>query len=209
MQRLRRGDDALAFPILAVPIERLLRRPAFEDQIEGFAQTAVAVVVAKPALAGEQRVGEARAEAKDEAVAADHVIGHRGLDRGIDRMGEMDEFYRRPHADALGQRGRLAHQQLRHRQSVDLADIDRLAVMLADIGVAIAELVGQHDLGEVLFVGLGGGGVGTKAVRENSEFHFQSSMTGGNLRSRPRLDNAWAVARVWRSRMDVLISKLI
>src|SRR4029077_15162815 len=79
--------------------------------------------------------------------------------------------------DAPGHCRRLAHQQLRHRQSVDLADIDRLAVMLADIGVAEAELVGQHDLGEVLFVGLRGGGVGTKAVGENSEFHFQSSMS--------------------------------
>ena len=83
----------------------------------------------------------------------------------------MDEFDRRAHADALGHRRRLAHQQLRHRQRIDLADIDRLAVMLADIGVAKAELVGQHDLGEVLFVGLGCGGVGTKTIRKNSEFH--------------------------------------
>jgi len=37
-------------------------------------------------------------------------------------------------------------------------------VVLADIGVAKAELVGQHDLGEVLFVGLRCGGVGAKAV---------------------------------------------
>ena len=135
----------------------------------------------EPALAGEQRVGKARAEAEDETVAADHVIGHRRLDRGVDRMGEVDEFHRSPHADALGQRRRLAHQQLRHRQGVDLADIDRLAVMLADIGVAKAELVGQHDLGEVLFVGLRCGGVGAKAVGENSEFHFQSSSLGRQL----------------------------
>ena len=167
--------------MLAVPVERLLRRPAFEDQIERLAQAFVAVLVGEPALIGEQRAWKTRAEAEDETVAADHVIGHRRLDRGIDRMGEMDEFDRRAHADALGHRRRLAHQQLRHRQGVDLADIDRLAVMLADIGVAKAELVGQHDLGEVLFVGLGGGGVGTKAVRENSEFHFQSSMSGRQL----------------------------
>src|SRR5580693_3461087 len=195
--------------MLAVPVERFLRRPAFEDQIERLAQALVAVLVGEAALIGEQRARKARAEAEDITAAADHVIGYRRLDRGVDWMSEMDEFYRSPHADALGHCRRLAHQELRHRQGVDLADIDRLAVMLADIGVAIAELVGQHDFGEVLFVGLGGGGVGTKAVRENSEFHFQSSMKGGNLRSWPRLDNAWAVARVCRSRMDVSISELI
>ena len=88
-------------------------------------------------------------------------------------MGEVNELDGRAHADPLGQRRRLAHQKFRHRQRIDLVDIDRLAMMLADIGVAEAELVGEDDLGEVFFVSLCGGGVRAKTVRENSEFHLQ------------------------------------
>ena len=89
-------------------------------------------------------------------------------------MGEVNELDRGAHADALGQRRRLAHQKLGNRQRIDLVDIDRLAMVLADIGVAKAEFVGEHDFGEVLLVGLRGTGVGPKAVRKQSEFHLQS-----------------------------------
>ncbi len=126
----------------------------------------MAVGKGQAALVGELRARKARAEAENEAAAADHVVGHRGLGRDIDRMMQMNELDGRPHADALGQRRSLAHQQFRHRQRIDLVDIDRLAVMLADEDVAKAERVGMHDLGDVFFVGLRRGGVGTKAVRE-------------------------------------------
>ncbi len=171
VQRPRRGDDALAAPILAVPVERLVRGPALEDEIERLPQARVPVFVRQAALVREQRIGKSRAEAEDEAAAADHMIGDGGLDRGVDRVREMDELDRRAHADPLGQCRRLAHQQFGHRQGVDPVDIDRLAVMLADIGVTESELIGQHDLEQVLVVGLGGGGVRAKAVRENTEFH--------------------------------------
>jgi hypothetical protein len=89
-------------------------------------------------------------------------------------MMQVNELDGRPHADARGQRSRLAHQELRDRERVDLADVNRLAVMLADIGVVKAELVRQHDFGEVFVVGLCRGGVRAKAIGENSKFHFQS-----------------------------------
>ena len=132
----------------------------------------MAVLVRQAALAGEQRIGKSGAEAEDEAVAAHHVVGDRRLDRGVDRMREMDELDRGAHANPLGQRRRLAHQQLGDRQGVDLVDVDRLAVVLADIGVAKSELVGQHDLGKILLVGLRRGGMGTKAVGKDAEFHY-------------------------------------
>ena len=129
------------------------------------------VFVRQAALVREQRVGEARAEAEDEAAAADHMVGDGGLDRGVDGVRQMDQLDRRAHPDPLGQCRGLAHQQFGHRQGVDPVDIDRLAVMLADIGVAESELIGQHDLVQVLVVGLGGAGMRAKAVRENTEFH--------------------------------------
>jgi hypothetical protein len=51
-------------------------------------------------------------------------------------------------------------------------------MVLADIGVAKPELVGQHDLGEVFLVGLGRGRVRAKAVRKDAEFHSRSSIAG-------------------------------
>jgi hypothetical protein len=69
-KRLRRRDDAFAAPVLAVPVERLPRRPAFEDEIERFAQPLVAVGVREPALVGKQRARKSRAEAEDETAAA-------------------------------------------------------------------------------------------------------------------------------------------
>ena len=174
MKRPWRGDNALAAPVFAVPVERLLRGPAFENEIEGFAQALVAVGIGKTTLVGEQRARKAGAEAEDKAAAADDMIGDRGLGRGIDRMMQVNELDGRSHADALGDRRSLAHQQFRHRERVDLVDIDRLAMMLADIAIAKAELIGQHDLGEVLFVRLGCGGVRAKAVGEKAEFHVHS-----------------------------------
>ena len=134
VQRTRRGNDALAAPIFPVPVERLLRAPAFQDQIEGLPQARMTVFVRETALAREQRIGKSGAEAEDEPAVAHHVIGHRRLDRGIDGVGKMNELHRRAHANALGQPCRLAHQQLRHGQGVDLVHIERLAMMLADIG---------------------------------------------------------------------------
>jgi len=83
----------------------------------------------------------------------------------------MDELHRGAHADALGQRRRLAHHQLGVGDAVDLVDVGRLAVMLADIGDAGAELLGEHDLVDVFVVGLAGAGVRPKTVGENAEFH--------------------------------------
>jgi len=54
-------------------------------------------------------------------------------------------------------------------------------VVLADKGVAKAELIGEYDLGKVLVVSLRGGGMRAKAVREKSKFHFQSSMCGRHV----------------------------
>ena len=134
----------------------------------------VAIRVGQAALVGEQRARKAGAEAEDKAAAADDVIGDRGLGRGIDRMMQVNELDRSAHADALGHRRGLAHQQFGHRQRVHLVDIDRLAVVLADIAIAKAELIGQHDLGEVLFISLGCGGVRAKTVGEKAEFHVHS-----------------------------------
>ena len=43
--------------------------------------------------------------------------------------------------------------------------------------LAKAELVGQHDLGEVFVVALRGGGVAAKAVLKKAEFHAESFLT--------------------------------
>jgi len=139
----------------------------------------MAVFVRQAALAREQRIGKSGAEAEDVAAAAHHVLGDRGLDGGVDRVGKMNELDRRPHADSLGQRRRLAHQELGDRQRIDLVDVDGLAMVLADIGVAKPELVGQHDLGEVFLVGLGRGRVRTKAVRKDAEFHANPQSARG------------------------------
>jgi hypothetical protein len=83
---------------------------------------------------------------------------------------QVKDLDRRAHADAPRERRRLAHQKLRHRQRVDAVDIDRLAVVLADEGVAEAEFVGEDDLAQILVVGLGSRRVRAKAIRENTEF---------------------------------------
>src|SRR5581483_378642 len=166
MERLGQRDNALAAPMLAVPVEWLLRGPALENKLKRLAQALVPVLVREPALVGEERTRKARAEAENETPAANDMIGDRRLYGGVDRVSEMDELDRGTHADALGHGRRLAHQQFGYGQRIDLADIDRLAVVLADIDVAKAELVGEYDLGEVFFVSLGGGGVWSKSVRE-------------------------------------------
>ena len=150
----------------------------------------MAILVGQAALIGELRTRKPGTEAENETAAADDVIGHRGLHCGIERMREVDELHRGAHADALGQRRRFAHQQFGHRQRVDLADIDRLAVVLADIGVAKTELVRENDFIEVLLVGRRRAGVGTKAVRKKPEFHCHSSIFGSRLRPHAQLDNA-------------------
>src|SRR6476646_8272782 len=92
-------------------------------------------------------------------------------------MREVDELHRRTHADLLGQSGHLAHQEFGDRQGVHLVDIDRFAMVLADIGVAKTKSIGKDDLIEVFLVSLGRAGMRAKAVREDAEFHYHSSMT--------------------------------
>src|SRR3954464_12028458 len=135
----------------------------------------MAVFVGEPTFVGEKRIRKARAKAEDEAAAADHMIGDRRLDRRVDRMCEVDELHRRTHTDLLGQSRHLAHQKFRDRQGVYLVDIDRFAMVLADIGVAKTKLVGEDDLIEVFLVSLGRAGMRAKAVREDAEFHYHSS----------------------------------
>ena len=137
----------------------------------------MAIFVGEPTLMGEERIGKPRAEAEDEAAAADHMIGNRRLDGRVDRVREVDELHRGAHADLFGQPRRLAHQELGDRQGVDLVDIDRFPMMFADIGVTKAELIGENDLAEVFLVGPGRAGVRAKAVREDAEFHYHSSVS--------------------------------
>ena len=96
----------------------------------------------------------------------------------------MDELHRCTHADLLGQSRYLAHQKFGDRQGVHLVDIDRFAVMLADVGVTKAELIGEDDLAEVFLVSLGRAGVRAKAVREDAEFHYHSSMKDADAGAR-------------------------
>ncbi len=134
----------------------------------------MAVLVAQPALLGEQRQRETRSEAEDEAAVADDMVRYRRLDRDVERVMQVDQLDPGAHADVLGQRGRLAHHELGRRDGVDAADIGRLAVVLADIGDAETELVGQDDFVDVLFVCSRRAGVRAKAVGENTEFHERS-----------------------------------
>src|SRR5262249_7202265 len=113
---------------------------------------------------------------------------------GVDRMGKVDKFDRGAHPYLLGQGSGLAHQEFGYRERIDLVDIDRLTVVLADIGVPKAELVGVDDLCEVLFVSLCRGRMWTKAIRENAKFHFESSISP-KLRTQ-RVDNMNVTARI-------------
>ncbi len=171
VQRPRRSDDILAAPILAVPVERLLRGPALQNEVERFAQPRVAVFVRQAAFTCEQRIGKSRTKPEDEAAVAHHVVGDCRLDGSVDRMRQMDELDGGTHPNLLGQPGGFAHQQFRDRQRVHFVDVDRFAMMLADIGVTEAKLICEYDLLQVFFVSLGCGGVGAKAVREDAEFH--------------------------------------
>ncbi len=116
----------------------------------------MAIVVRKSALLGEQRTREARAEAEEKAVAADDVVSNGSSNRRIDRMPQVDHRDGRAHADLLGERRRLAHEQFRNGQRVDAIDVHRLAVMLADVCITHAELIGKDDLLQILLVGLSG-----------------------------------------------------
>jgi hypothetical protein len=135
----------------------------------------MAVFVGEPAFVGKKWIGKSRAEAEDEAAAADHMIGDRRLDGRVDGMREVNELHRRTHADLLGQSRHLAHQEFGDRQGVHLVDIDRFAMVLADIGVAKTKSIGEDDLIEVFLVSLGRAGMRAKAVREDAEFHYHSS----------------------------------
>ena len=84
---------------------------------------------------------------------------------------QVDQLDRRTHADTRRQGGRLAHHQLGRRDGVDPADIGRLAVVLADIGVAKTEPVGQHDLVDVLLVGSRRAGVRAAPLGKDTELH--------------------------------------
>ncbi len=99
------------------------------------------------------------------------MVGDRRLDGHIHGMVQMDQLDRRAHADALGQTSGLADHQFGRGDGVDRVYEGDLAMVLADIGVAKAQLVGQHDLGDVGVIGLAGAGVRPESIGENAEFH--------------------------------------
>jgi hypothetical protein len=95
---------------------------------------------------------------------ADDVIRHRGLDGDVDQMMKVDHLNGGAHADLPSEAGRLAHQQFRHGQGIDLADVDGLTVMLADESDLEPELVGKDNLAKILVERLLRAGVRAKSV---------------------------------------------
>jgi len=106
----------------------------------------------------------------------------RDILRSVDELGDFAraslryglERYRRAVIARSGQVFATLRVAGRPHRHVQIVAAHRLAVVLADIGVFVAELIGEHDLVEVFLVGPGCGGVRAKTVGEKAEFHVHS-----------------------------------
>ena len=76
----------------------------------------------------------------------------------------MDQTDGGTHPDLFGQTGGLGHQQLRHRNGIDLVYIGRLAMVLADIGIAKPQLIGEDNFIDIFIIRLRRGSVQAKPV---------------------------------------------
>ena len=83
----------------------------------------------------------------------------------------MDQTDGGTHPDLFGQTGGLGHQQLRHRNGIDLVYIGRLAMVLADIGIAKPQLIGEDNFIDIFIIRLRRGSVQAKPVSKYAEFH--------------------------------------
>jgi hypothetical protein len=93
-------------------------------------------------------------------------------------MVQVNEPDRGAKSYSLRQRRQLAHHQFGGWHHVDCTDVRRLGVMLADVCVAKAQLIGQHDFGNVLLVGTPNSGSGAlpEPIREDAEFHLKARL---------------------------------
>ena len=98
--------------------------------------------------------------------AARHVIEHGEPVREVDGIVEREQRHARPEPDLLRQRQRLGEEQIGRRRV-----LPALGQVLAHPDLAEAELIGQHDLGDVALVA-----VGERAMRRVERHHEQAEL---------------------------------